>query len=89
MSLISSPKLSSFTTDPIGFLLKASTFVCLSPGRCTILKLKSYNMPTHLPLLPCASDAVANHFSGLWSVRRMKCFMCKYCLKWITPQIRA
>jgi hypothetical protein len=89
MSWISSPKFSSSTANPTGFLLKASAFTCLNPGRCTILKLKSYNMSTHLPLRPCVSNTVANHSSGLWSVHRIKCFICKYCLKCITPQIRA
>jgi hypothetical protein len=63
--------------------------MCLSPDRCIILKLKSWNMSTHLPLLPCAFYTVARHSSGLWSVRRMKWFLCKYCLKCMTPQIRA
>jgi hypothetical protein len=56
---------------------------------CNIFKIKSCNMSIHLPFLQCASNIVANHSSGLWSVRKMKWFLCKCYLKCMMPHIGA
>jgi len=89
MSWISSLKSLASVAGPTGLLLKASTFVCLSPHQCNILKLKSCSISIHLPLMPCAYDIVANQSSGLWYVLRMKWFLCSYYLKCIIPHISA
>jgi hypothetical protein len=70
-------------------LLNASTFICLSPSQCNILKLKSCNISIHLPLLPCAFDIVVNHSNGFLSIHRMKWFLRRYCLKCIISHISA
>ncbi len=88
ISWISSLKSSSFVACLIGFMLKASTFACFSLGLWSILKLKSCSILIHLPRLPCAFDIVTNHSRGLWSVLRVKWFMCRYCLKCM-PHINA
>jgi hypothetical protein len=64
-SRISSQNSSSSCASPTGFRFSASTLVCFIPGRCRILKLKSYSRSIQRPLLPFASDIVASHSNGL------------------------
>ncbi len=59
-------KFLSSSTTLIRLWFSASTFVCLDPTWCMILKLKSWRLLIHLPLLPYASKIVTNHSDGLW-----------------------